>query len=135
MSGRKSQDKGKRGEREVCKLLRRWFPDSKRSFGQSRLGGSECPDIIGGVEDHFYVEVKRYKTLSSIQLRGFWEKAKQDRNAYSENLQLVMIYREDREQWNVWFESNNRDFKSTMTWEKFSDNIDKIFEPVTQKGE
>lgn len=41
---KKSRDKGKRGEREACEVLRPIFPDVKRTAMQSR-GGGEQPDL------------------------------------------------------------------------------------------
>lgn len=68
-----SQAKGKRGEREAAHLWRRWYPDACRSFGQSRVG-YEQPDLIGGPEVDFYIEVKlRAKRTPAIEARWWGE--------------------------------------------------------------
>ncbi len=77
-----SRRKGAEGEREAAKLWRRWFPDCKRSFGQARKG-YEQPDLIGGIEEHFYVEVKRTKKKpTDHRLNAWWEKLTEDRQRY-----------------------------------------------------
>ena len=54
MSGRKSKQKGKRGEREVATMLRAIFPEAKRGI-QSRGGGAEIADVEIPA---FHIEVK-----------------------------------------------------------------------------
>lgn len=108
MSGKKSRDKGIRGEQEVARMFRRWFPDARRSYGQARKGYDQ-PDIIGGVEKHFFVEVKRYKRLTVGQLRKHWDKTVEDRQLYIDSNDLgeydahaLMVYKEDRGVWTVY---------------------------------
>ena len=122
-----SRAKGIRGELEVVKLMQRWYPGCKRSFGQARQG-YEQPDIIGGgIEDDFFVEVKRYKKLTQKQLSNFWIKTKKDRSRFNNNLPASMIHREDKDDWFVWVQWINNmpsDIGGGMTWQEFSDAMD-----------
>ena len=62
MMGRKSKDKGARGERELAAELQRLFGVNARRGVQYR-GGTDSPDVITDFEDiHF--EVKRTERLS-----------------------------------------------------------------------
>lgn len=54
MSGKRSRDRGKRGEREVWHLLEDVYPDARRSANQSRRG-SDAPDVDG---TPYWIEVK-----------------------------------------------------------------------------
>jgi len=126
-----SRSKGIRGELEVAKMFRRWFPKAERSIlGQTRRG-YEFPDIVGGVEEHFFVEVKRYKKLTLKQLTNHWKKALSDAEeysiiahpvAYKGPLPTVMVWRVDRSDWRVWM-----DYENELTWQEFSDLMDAEF--------
>jgi len=60
--GKKSRDKGKRGERELAAELQRLFGVTARRGVQYR-GGADSPDVITDIPDvHF--EVKRTERLS-----------------------------------------------------------------------
>lgn len=57
-SGRRSREKGARGEREAAGFLSQWFSTARRGFSQTR-GGAEAPDVDG--VPGLFVEVKRLK--------------------------------------------------------------------------
>lgn len=59
MSGRRSRQKGKRGEREACEALLDVLPGLQRQFGQSRKANEACD--IDGPNNPFWIEVKRQK--------------------------------------------------------------------------
>jgi len=110
MAGKQSRDKGKRGERAVAKLFRKWFPNAKRSFGQVREG-YEQPDITGsGIEYMFFIEVKSYSRFSTLKRRQAFTKAINDRNKFRivSKIQFVpMVVL-------IWKETGQRDWKVTL---------------------
>jgi len=55
-----SREKGKRGEREFCELLREHGFDARR--GQQFAGGPDSPDVVTDCPCHF--EVKRTESFS-----------------------------------------------------------------------
>lgn len=69
MSGKASQRKGARGEREAASLLRQFYPDAKRGL-QQRRDANEAPDVTG---TPFWVEVKWQKRPS---IHAAYEQAK-----------------------------------------------------------
>lgn len=69
--GRKSREKGKRGEREVAQFLREHGHDGRR--GQQYNGSDGSADVVGLPGIH--IEVKRVETL---RLRESMEQAKAD---------------------------------------------------------
>ena len=72
--GKASRDKGKRGEREACDVLRSLFPNVRRRAMQSR-GGSEGADLDNTPGFHVEVGVGR------VNPREKWEQA--DRDAFA----------------------------------------------------
>ena len=56
-----SKDKGKRGEREVAELLRKYGFEARR--GQQFKGTKDRPDVVHNMEN-FYIEVKRTQAFS-----------------------------------------------------------------------
>ncbi len=88
--GRASRDKGKRGEREVCALLRDLYPDARRGF-QSRQGDDEAD-----VEcTPFWVEVKRVKAQETPR------KAMAQAVAATDGRVPVVFSRRDNSDWLV----------------------------------
>lgn len=71
-SGKRSRDKGARGEREAAAFLSRWFANAKRGVSQTR-GGAEAPDVDG--VPGLWVEVKR---LRAPQACTWVDKAESD---------------------------------------------------------
>ncbi|MDA9858959.1 hypothetical protein N9D23_12635 [Rubripirellula sp.] len=60
--GRRSRNKGKRGEREAAREIARVLGISARR-GQQYAGGSDSPDVVTGCDD-LHIEVKRTERLS-----------------------------------------------------------------------
>jgi hypothetical protein len=124
-----SKAKGIRGELEAAKLWRRWFPDARRSFGQAR-NGYEQPDIIGGPEKHFYVEVKRARIITDGMIEKWWEKVIDDERRYREMnnlgetpLVVVLMFREDDEDWLIKVPGTY----PLIVWCWFAEDLDKRF--------
>ena len=95
--GRKSRQKGKRGEREACDVLRDTFPDVKRTAMQSR-GGGEQPDLAS--TSTWWVEVG----VGNVNPRAKWEQAKLDcyGNEPIGNQQTpIALTKRDRGEWLV----------------------------------
>ncbi len=132
MSKVNSRAKGIRGELEAAKLFRRWFPDCQRTFGQSRKGGEEAPDI-GSPEmnKHFYVEVKRYKKITEAMVIKWWDKCVRDSGEFEaknllpiHSLDPVLMYRADGVgEWGVTTVLGN-----AHSWGDFADETDQSFE-------
>ena len=127
-----SRRKGVNGELEACKLFRPYFPDVRRSFGQSRYG-YEMPDLIGGIEECFYVEVKRVgKKYGGKDICRWADKLESDYLKYKkltgkESKYLVLMSREDRWHWEirVWLATENvfdclTKVGEACDWERFS---------------
>ncbi len=90
--GRRSRNKGKRGEREAAAEIRRIFgTDANR--GRQFQGGNESPDIVTGIAGvHF--EVKR---VESFRLYASLDQA---RNDAGENVPVV-LHRQNGKPWIV----------------------------------
>ena len=69
--GKMSRDKGKRGERELAKILQQYGYDARR--GQQFSGANGDPDVVGLPSIH--IEVKRVERLNLYQAM---EQAKSD---------------------------------------------------------
>lgn len=120
MSGKKSRDKGGRGEREVYKLLQPIVnecyslfnmepPLMQRNACQSRDGGY---DIIG--VDWIAIEVKRQETL---HIETWW---KQTVTQAGENKEPVLIYRKNHQPWQViMYIYDSFQFRVTISIEDF----------------
>jgi hypothetical protein len=133
-----SRAKGIRGELEAVKLWRRWFPDARRSFGQAR-NGYEQPDIIGGPEQDFYIEVKLCGAPpTNGTIEKWWEKERRDQCAYQKLVggdkadNLALMWRYDRAMnWTVRIDENTAtdlDVVFTITsWHLFRDCLDRIY--------
>ena len=99
--GKRSRDKGKRGEREACDLLRPLFPDVRRKAMQSR-GGSEGADLENTPGWHVEVGVGR------VNPREKYEQAVNDlsaevvrANGRGDHKRPVALTRKDRGEWLV----------------------------------
>lgn len=120
MGGKHSRDKGIRGELEVVKILQEFYPGCSRTSERQRSRACKDPDIIGGgIERDFYVEVKRYKKLTSNQIEGFIVRAKKDRESYNPNIRILLFYRTDNNKWYVIGESlKYSDNNGALLWGK-----------------
>ena len=91
--GKMQRDKGKRGEREVVKIMHRLgFPEARRA---RQSDGAIDPDVAGC--DPFWIEVKR---RSSIAACRFMDQAVQDAK---DGTIPVVFMREDHGDWVVAF--------------------------------
>ena len=91
--GKKSRDKGARGERELATELQRLFGFGARR-GVQYHGGADSPDVITDLPD-VHVEVKRTERLS------LYPAMKQAvRDAGADNVP-VLFHRRNREDWLV----------------------------------
>lgn len=119
-----SRRKGINGELEACKLFRPYFPDVRRSFGQSRKG-YEQPDLIGGgIEKEFYIEVKRTKKEpSSGQIDKWLAKLTDDCEQFDGGilLNMVLVYRRNHNiNWKVFYQSKEDIAYRKLSWSQFS---------------
>jgi hypothetical protein len=93
-AGRKSRNKGRDGEQEIARLIREntgW--DVKRRVRQ-REGDSDLEGIPG-----WSAEIKRHKTATRGQIRGWWAQAV----AQAKGATPVLFFRADRDEWRaVW---------------------------------
>ena len=89
MSGRKSRDKGKRGEREARDRIRRYGYNAQR--GVQYKGGPDSPDVTGLPGVH--LEVKR---VQALQL--YVALSQSDSDAAEDEFPVVM-HRKDRQDW------------------------------------
>jgi Holliday junction resolvase len=86
-----SKNKGKRGELEWAKWLRdNGCPDARR--GQQYAGGSESPDVVGGIGGlHF--EVKRTEQIRLV------EAIEQAKNDAGNSKVPVVVWRKNNYPW------------------------------------
>lgn len=78
--GKRSKDKGDRGEREAAEFLKKYGFDANRGLGQAR-GGHEIPDVECE-ELAYWIEVKRGRhnpVTGYYQAKGYVEKQGDDR--------------------------------------------------------
>lgn len=90
--GRASRQKGKRGEREVCAICRRYGIEAKRGY-QSR-GGKDEPDVVHTIPG-VHMEVKRRETLS------IWSALQQSEDEANEGEEPVVVFRRNQSRWYV----------------------------------
>ena len=140
-----SRRKGISGELEACKLWRPYFPEVRRSFGQSRQG-YEQPDLIGGmIERSFFIEVKRVKAPPTEAQINKWElKLLADANKYmslggEKSEYLFLMWRADGkkdspQEWQVsfWrpFDVDKQEDFVRVAWEDFEVELQVGFFPA-----
>lgn len=90
--GRSQREKGKRGERELARVLSSYGHDCHR--GQQNRGGGDSPDVVG--LDGIHIECKRVEALN---VERAMEQARRDSEG-SGNLPVVM-HRKNGEPWKV----------------------------------
>ena len=96
-TGKKSNRKGKNGEREFVRTVFRLTNgkvEFKRNLQQSRDGGE---DLIG--HHNLSIEVKRWKKVSDAIVRDWWVQCQ--RNARERGRVPVLAYRADLQSWKV----------------------------------
>jgi hypothetical protein len=96
--GAMSRRKGCRGENEIAAIIRDltgW--DIKRKVRQ-REGESDLEGVEG-----WCIEVKRHKTATRAEIRGWWEQAERQAMMAIGVQKPVLFYRKDRDDWRaVW---------------------------------
>lgn len=98
MTGRRSRNKGARGEREVLKLLGEELGISlTRNLEQSRAGGGDCLVIRG-----WCLEIKRQEALS----RPSWWRQAVDQAARV-GQEPMLLFRRSREPWTAWIHTRD----------------------------
>ena len=97
MSGLKSRNKGKRGERAAAKKLNKLLGTDARR-GRQFSGSPDSPDVVG--IDGIHVEVKRDEVTCGKSLLKALSQSSDDAG---ENIPIV-ITRRNRENWVVAFE-------------------------------
>ncbi len=93
--GKRSRDKGKRGEREVVKLYAELWPDLDFRRGLQSRRGDDDPDIVGAPH-RLWTEVKRGQ---SFRLRGSLRQAEE---ASPDDALPIVVCRRDRAPWHVY---------------------------------
>lgn len=100
MSGLKSRNKGKRGERKTAQELAAVFGDAKRGLSQSR-SGSEVPDVVLPEGVPLWVECKSGKRINIKAALGQASLAAMTRSIDDGHLDCqwkpLAICRQDRE--------------------------------------
>ena len=94
MSGKRSRDKGARGEREVRDLLRKYGYEAER--GCQRAGGPDSPDVKA-LDFPFHIEVKR---TEKINVYDAFDQAKRDAGGPGEPPPIV-FHKRNRREWLV----------------------------------
>ena len=90
MGGKRSREKGKRGEREVASLLREYGYDARR--GVQYKGGQDSPDVIGLPGTH--IEVKRTERLN------LYDALSQSKADAGDDMPIV-LHRKNNSEWVV----------------------------------
>lgn len=104
MSGRRSRNKGARGELEACEYLTQTLGgDWTRTGSAQRRKDAKLPDVQSDDWPDLHVEVKRGKR--NLNLWGALEQAKRD--AAGTGRVPVVLARRDREQWVLMAEADD----------------------------
>lgn len=90
MGGKRSREKGKRGEREIASLLREYGYDARR--GVQYKGGQDSPDVIGLPGTH--IEVKRTERLN------LYDALSQSKADAGDDMPIV-VHRKNNSEWVV----------------------------------
>ena len=99
--GKRSRDKGQRGEREFASIMTEWLGGViRRRLGQER---DEGHDLVG--LEPFAVEVKRCETL---KIPEWWRQAK--KSAHAAQLRPALAYRQNGKDWKVMVELSCEEF-------------------------
>lgn len=92
--GKFSRDKGKHGEREVCKLISKELGiECKRKLGAEREGGDDITDV-----PFLSIEVKRRESLS---VGAWWKQAVEQAARHNPPRIPILFYRKSSEEWTV----------------------------------
>jgi Holliday junction resolvase len=109
------RSKGARGEREAAKLLRDLgFAGARR--GQQFRGGYDTPDVICEALPGILLEVKCEQAVKPGTKRfdDVWAKVRLDAGSR----QPALLWRHDRQKWNLTFHASNPSMLVTVTGEE-----------------
>lgn len=93
--GKRSRDKGKRGEREVAKIFQKAGFHARRSVQYNGRPGTAA-DVVGIPGLHIEV-----KLVEKESIRAWYRQAQRDAHASPENEMPVIVHRKSREPWLV----------------------------------
>ena len=93
--GKRSRDKGKRGEREVAKIFRDAGYPARRSVQYNGRPGTAA-DVIGVPGMHLEI-----KFVEKESVRAWYKQAERDAAASPEQKKPVVVHRKSREPWLV----------------------------------
>ena len=93
--GKRSRDKGKRGEREVSKILQTAGFPARRTVQYNGRPGTAA-DVVGIPGLHIEV-----KLVEKEIIRAWYRQAQRDAHASPENEMPVIVHRKSREPWLV----------------------------------
>ena len=93
--GKRSRDKGKRGEREVAKILQTAGFPARRTVQYNGRPGTAA-DVVGIPGLHIEV-----KLVEKESIRAWYRQAQRDAHASPENEMPVIVHRKSREPWLV----------------------------------
>ena len=94
-NGKRSRDKGKRGEREVAKIFQEAGFTAKRAVQYNGRPGTAA-DVVGIPGLHIEV-----KLVEKESIRAWYRQAQRDAHASPENEMPVIVQRKSREPWLV----------------------------------
>ena len=102
--GKKSNSKGKRGEREFARMLSNWGYTARRSQQYQGVPVEGAGDVIvERLSDHFRFEVKRYKDNAKIGSRRIHEWIEQAAEETPKGKLPVVAFRPDYGEWTLNF--------------------------------
>ena len=93
--GKRSRNKGKRGEREVAKILQTAGFPARRTVQYNGRPGTAA-DVVGIPGLHIEV-----KLVEKESIRAWYRQAQRDAHASPENEMPVIVHRKSREPWLV----------------------------------
>ena len=93
--GKRSRNKGKRGEREVAKILQTAGFPARRTVQYNGRSGTAA-DVVGIPGLHIEV-----KLVEKESIRAWYRQAQRDAHASPENEMPVIVHRKSREPWLV----------------------------------
>lgn len=101
MSGLKSRNKGKRGERELVAFLRSYGIECRR--GQQYRGGKDSPDVLlDDLQTWWHIECKVGYGFSWKRLVAWWKQAS---NEAGPGKTTLVFWKPPRQNWLVFAEN------------------------------
>jgi len=120
--GKMQRNKGKKGEREVARILRdHGYTDARR--GQQFQGSPDSPDVVG--LPGFHIEVKR---TEQCRLYDYMEQAESDAG---EAEIPVVFHRQNRKKWVAILDLDH----FLMVAHMYSEYQDRLLEAIEKDGD